>query len=147
MSSDIKTEKITAMFIVEAMGRPKEHLTETLEDISQKIAEEKGVKITEKKIHEAKEIEGKKDLFSTFMEVEVEVEDQLMLPMLMFKYMPAHVEVLEPEHIRLTNNDYGEILTQITRTLHKYDELARVLQMEKGILENQLRHLIEKSKK
>jgi len=147
MSSDIKTEKITAMFIVEAMGRPKEHLTETLEDISQKIAEEKGVKITEKKIHEAKEIEGKKDLFSTFMEVEVEVEDQLMLPMLMFKYMPAHVEVLEPEHIRLTNNDYGEILTQITRTLHKYDELARVLQMEKSILEKQLRAAIEKSKK
>jgi len=147
MSSDIKEQKISAMMIIEAMGRPKEHLTETLEDISQKIAEEKDVKVVEKKIHEATEVKDKKDLFSTFMEIEVEVESALQLPMLMFKYMPAHIEVLEPENIKLTNGQFGDMLTQITRTLHKYDELARVIQMEKGILENQLRAVLEKQKK
>jgi len=147
MSSDIKAQKITAMFIIEAMGRPAAHLTETLEDISQKIVDEKGVKINEKTIHEPKEVKDKKDIFSTFMEIEIEVESPLMISMLMFKYMQAHVEVLEPENIKMTSSEYGDILTQITRTLHKYDELARVIQMEKGILENQLRIALEKNKK
>ncbi len=130
--------------ILEIIGKPAKHLVDTLEEIIKEMGEEKGVKINNKKINEPKEMKERKEFFTTFAEIEVEVEEALQLAMLMFKYMPAHVEVLSPELINLTNNDFNDILNELTRRLHKYDEVARVVQMEKGILEKKLKDILEK---
>lgn len=142
--SSSENQKITAILIIEVMGRPKEHLVEALEGIIKNIDAEKGVSVIEKKIAEPKEIEKKKDLFVTHTEIEVEVEDVLLLSTLTFKYMPAHITVVEPENIKLPNHGYSDILSEITRRLHKYDEVARVIQMEKGILEKKVKELESK---
>ncbi len=136
--------KVTAMMVIEILGRPKEHIVESLQKIVDQIKEEKNVNLEESKIHEPKEVKDQKDLFTTFAEVEVKVESPITLAMLMFKYMPAHMEIISPEHINLTNNGYGDILNELTRRLHGYDEVARVLQAEKEILENQIRQLAPK---
>ena len=87
MSSDeIIKQDITAIMILEVMGRPKEHLIETLEDLIKKVGEEKGVTIIEKKLHEPTEVKDQKDLFTTYAEVEVEVEQALQLAILMFTF-------------------------------------------------------------
>lgn len=141
MSGEVK---ITAMMVIEILGRPKEHIVEALEKIIDQIKEEKSVTVEESKIHEPKEVKDQKDLFTTFAEVEVQVESPLNLAMLMFKYMPAHMEIISPEKISMSNNGYGDILNELTRRLHGYDEIARVLQAEKQILENQLRAALPK---
>ncbi|MCK4552746.1 hypothetical protein KAT80_00905 [Candidatus Pacearchaeota archaeon] len=140
----METKKITAVMILEIIGKPAEHLVETLEKITEEMGNEEGVKINNKKISEPTELKDRKDFFMTFAEIEIEVEEALQLAILMFKYMPAHVEVVSPESIILTNNEYGDILSELTRRLHKYDEVARVVQMEKGILEKKLREVLEK---
>jgi len=61
--------------------------------------------------------------------------------------MPAHVEVVSPESLILTNNDYGDILSELTRRLHKYDEVVRVVQMEKDILEKKVEEYFGRKKK
>jgi hypothetical protein len=136
--------KVTAMLVIEILGRPKEHIVESLQKIIDQIKEERGVKLEESKIHEPKEVKDQKDLFTTFAEVEIKVESPLNLAILMFKYMPAHMEIISPEKISLTNNGYGDILNELTRRLHGYDEVARVLQAEKQILTNQLEKLSPK---
>ena len=85
--------------------------------------------------------------YISFTEVEVEVEEILYLAILMFKYMPAHIEIVSPELIALTNNGWNDIQNELTRRLHGYDEVARVMQMEKGILEKKLRDLLEEKEK
>ena len=140
----METKKITAVMILEIIGKPAKHLVETLEKITEEMGNEEGVKINNKKISEPTELKDRKDFFMTFAEIEVEVNEALQLAILMFKYMPAHVEVVSPESIILTNNEYGDILSELTRRLHKYDEVARVVQMEKGILEKKLREVLEK---
>jgi hypothetical protein len=144
MSSELPKQKINSIMIIEAMGRPADHLVDVLNEICDNISKEKGVELTERKVNEPKAVKDKKDLFTTFAEIEVSVEEPLILALLMFKYMPAHVEVIEPENFTLGNNDYGELLTEITRRLHKYDELARIMQMEKEILTNKIKKLEEK---
>ena len=133
--------KVIARMIIEVMGKPKEHLVETLEDFAKKISEEKGVKLEEKKIHEPSLVKDQKDLYSTFAEIEVEVETPLFLALLMFKYMPAHIEVISPENFILDNNGFSDILNEITRRLHGYDELARVFQLEKSMMEKKIQEL------
>lgn len=127
-----KRQKITAIMIIEVMGKPREHLVETLEKISTDIGNEKNVKIIEKKINEPKEIEKKKGFFTNYVEVEVELDDPLQLSILMFKYMPAHIEIIEPESLKMSNIQYADILNELTRRLHQYDGLLRVMQMERN---------------
>ncbi len=145
MSSDEReTRNIRAILIVEVIGRPPEHLTETLNNIISKIDEEKGVDVKEKKLHESVLMKEQKDFYTSFAEVEIEVEEILNLAILMFKYMPANVEILSPELIALTNNGWSDIFSELTRRLHGYDEVARIIQVEKNILEKKLREVLEK---
>ncbi len=161
MSSN-KNGPVRAIMILEVIGRPPEHLVETLGNLIEKIGEEKGVCVVDKKINEpifmklqnsdenksqqdlAKE---QKDFYSSFAEIEVEVEEVLQIAMLMFKYMPAHIEIIEPEYVSLTNNGMNEVFNEIVRRLHSYDEIARILEVEKNILEKKLREIAEREKK
>lgn len=137
-----ETKNIGAAMIIDIIGKPPEHLIETLEAIIKSIDEEKGVKIINKKIKEPVLMEGQKEFYTTFAEVEVEVEEILYLAILMFKYMPAHIEIIYPELIALTNCGWNDIFNELTRRLHGYDEVARILQAEKSILEQKLRQVI-----
>ncbi len=138
--------KITSTLIFEVIGRPPEHLTETLNEIIKKIGEEQNVNVKDKKVNEPVLMKEQKDFYTSFAEIEVEVEDILSLAMLMFKYMPAHVEIISPERITTTNNAWSEILSELVRRLHGYDEIARIIQTEKNILEKKLKSLMENQK-
>lgn len=144
MSSIKETKNIRAVMIFEIIGKPAEHLTASLNDIVKGIDNEKGVEVKEKKIMEPILMKDQKDFFASHAEVEVEIEEILNLVMLMFKYMPAHIEVISPELITLANNGWSEILSELTRRLHAYDEVARVMQNERFILEKKLQELLPK---
>ena len=133
---------INAVFIFEIIGKPKEYLTEALSNIIGEIDKENGINVIEKKINEPIVLKDQEDFFTTFAEVEVEAEKIMDMIVLMFKYMPAHVEVTNPGEISLSNNSWSEVLSELTRRLHAYDEVARIMQTEKGILEKKLRELI-----
>ena len=140
-----ETNGIRALLILEVIGKPPEHLTETLNNLIDGIDKEKGVNVKDKKVNEPismrekaeimgndAKIKEHKDFYTNFAEIEVEVNEISELVILMFKYMPASVEVIYPETIVLTNNGWTEILSEITRRLHGYEEVARVLQVEKN---------------
>lgn len=141
MSSREGTKNIRVILILEALGRPPEHLTETLEALVKQIDQEKGVKVISKKINKPVEIKDSKGFYTTFAEIEVEVEEILMVAILMFKYMPANVEIIEPELIALTNSGWNDIFNELTRRLHAYDELARILQTERAIIEKKFQEI------
>ena len=70
--------------------------------------------------------------------MEIEADKIETIAMIMFKYMPANVEIVSPEKITLSNLSWGEVLSELIRKLHAYDEVARVIQVEKAILEKKL---------
>ena len=41
----------------------------------------------------------------------------------------------------------NEVFNEIVRRLHSYDEIARILEVEKNILEKKLREIAEREKK
>jgi len=142
-----ETKNIRASLIIEVMGKPPEHVTETLSNIVKQMDEEKGISVRECKISEPKELEKAKTLYSCFADIEVEVEEVFLLTLLVFKYTPSHIEIISPETIVLNNSGWNDVFNEITGRLHNYDEIARVLQMEKTILEKKLRELLEQGKK
>jgi hypothetical protein len=142
-----ETKGIKAVLIFEVIGRPPEHLTETLNEIIKKVDAEKGVSVKNKKLNEPILMKDQKDFYTSFAEVEIEVEEIMSLAMLMFTHMPAHIEIISPEKITLTNNGWNDIFNEVVRRLHGYDEIARIVQTEKNILEKKLRELMPKEEK
>jgi len=134
-------EAIRAVLILDIIGRPPQYLIENLERITGEMEKEKGVKIKSKEIKEPAPIKDNKEFYTTFAEIEVETEDVMYLAILMFKYMPAHIEVISPETMAVSNNELGEILSELTRRLHSYDEVARVIQAERVMLLQKLKEL------
>ena len=145
-SKDTETKGIRSILVFEVIGKPVEKLVETLEDIIKQIDAEKAVQVISKEIKKPVPLEKQEGFFTTFAEVEVEVEEILYLALLMFKYMPAHIEIVSPELIALTNNGWGDILSELTRRLHAYDEVARVLRFENNQLQGKLKELMPKEK-
>jgi len=139
MSSD--KEKISAVMILDIIGRPPEHLVESLEMIIKEMDKEQGVIVKSKQIKEPTLMKDQKDFYTTFAEIEVEVDEILYLFILMFKYMPAHIEIISPELIALPNHGFSEILNELTGRLHGYDEIARIMQIEKQILLKKIQEL------
>lgn len=139
-----ETKNIKASLILEVIGFPSEHLTETLEKLVKEMGEEQGVKILEKKMHPPVLLKEQKNFYSSFAEILIEVEDILSIAILIFKYMPSHVEIISPQSITLANTGWSDILSELTRRLHGYEEIVRIMQAESGILQKKLKALTEK---
>jgi hypothetical protein len=134
---------IKAIFVFEILGRPPEHIKEILDKHISKIEEIKEVKIISKKINEPKECEKEdaKGLYTTFAEVETECEDIMNLFQISLTLLPSHIEVIEPENIEIRNFDLNTALSYLATKLHKYDEVAKVLLIEREQFQGKIKEL------
>ncbi len=123
-------EKLTAILIIEVLGKPADYIKKALQDILEKLRTEKDVTLTHNLIHEPKELEN--GVFTTFAEIELETNLASLLN-IVFSYMPSHIEVISPENLNLKNTALNSFLNEATRKLHQYDELARAMLMEKEV--------------
>ena len=144
-------EKINAVLMLEILGKPKEHVKEVLEGIVDKLGKEEGVILISKNVAEPKKFEGGggEDIFTSFAEVEIETSLQKLM-LIIFGYMPSHIDIIVPEELRIRNSDLNLFFNELTRKLHQYDEIARALLIERNILAKQIKEgkiKIEKNRK
>ena len=132
-------EKIQARIIIEILGRPAEHIKEALNILVVKLGSEKGVKILEKQVHDPRTVEDAKDLYTTFAEVNFEVESIAHLFAVLFAYMPANVEVIYPEEIKIPNQDFNSITSALLERLHNYDAVSKRIIFESDLFAEKLK--------
>jgi len=141
--------KIKADFVFEVLGRPKEHIREALTTLVLKLGEGKGVKVIEKQIHEPIEVKDANNLFTTFAEVSLEIDSMSLLLGIIMNYMPAHVEIIEPENLETTNYELNDLCNALVQKMHNYDAIVKNALMERNILQDKLRevapHLFKKA--
>ncbi len=129
MSSD-EENKLKVIFILDVIGKPPEHLVKALNRVIEEIDKEKGAVVKSKNIKKPTSLKDSPNFYTTFAEVDIEFENIEFLMISAFKYMPAHIEISEPELIGLSNNGLNDILNELVRRLHGYDEIARAMQLE-----------------
>lgn len=131
-------EKLQVNLVIEIMGRPKEHVKESLINLIMKMATEKGIRILNKTIHEPMPIKDSADLFSSFAEVSVELDSIVSYIAIIFGYMPSHIELVRPEEVVLSNTNLNELGNVLVQRLHQYDAIAKNTMVEKDILMKKL---------
>lgn len=127
-------EKMQVNLIIEIMGKPKEHVSESLKFLVDKMSERSGVKIINKTLHEPVEIKDSKDLFTTFAEISAEFDSLESYFGFIFAYMPSNVEIISPKSFEIKNNDLTDIGNKLLVRLHDYDAIAKKIIAEKNFL-------------
>ena len=140
--------KFNVRIIIEILGRPPEHIKSSLSALIDRLGKEKGVKITERKIHEPIEVQDSKSLYTTFAEVIAELENLDTYMGIVFAYMPANIEIISPEQIILSNQELNLLANKLSARLHDYDNLTKRVVMERdsflGKLQEVAPHLFKK---
>ncbi len=142
-------EKIQVHLIIEVLGRPAENVTRALQGLLEKISSEKGVRILEKKINTPVLAKDSQDLFTSFMELSLELDSIENYFGILFAYMPSNIEIISPERISLSNVDLTHIANQLTSRLHNYDAIVKNVVFERDIYAKKLKevapHLFKKA--
>ncbi|MFH1823303.1 MAG: hypothetical protein ABH817_01130 [archaeon] len=125
--------KVNLLF--EVLGRPKEHVEEALKLVLEQIEKEEKVIMLEKRIHESKEID---ELFSTFADIDILVENVFTLLQFVFRYMPSSIEITEPTEFKLGLADLNSFFNDLSARLHQYDMALKREKIKNDILEKKL---------
>jgi hypothetical protein len=133
--------ELRAQLVLEILGRPAEHLTMSLTQLVDKIKQEKGITVVGHSIAEPKKVEGAENFWSSFANLELTCGTVPALLNILMTYLPAHVEVFEPENLRLTAAELNELGNYLLGRLHNYDALAKKMLGEQDILKRKLEFL------
>lgn len=134
----MEQRKISGTIILEILGRPKETIEGALKAVVEKLSKEKGVSITNTSYHETVPVENAKDLFTTFVEVELTFDSIEIYYYILFAYMPSHVEIADPAKIELSLQHLNEFGNQLLQKLHAYDSIVKQSINEKNYLTKKL---------
>ncbi len=134
-------DKIQAQLILEILGRPAEHVLNALDILVKNLSSEKGIRIIEQTLHEPRLIKDTKDMYTSFAEVVIESDSLSLFLSVLFAYMPAHVEIISPEKIILTNTEISQLSTRLMQRLHDYDSITKKMIHERDIAMNKLKEV------
>ena len=123
-------QKIRAIMIVEIAGRPAPHIKQTLKQHVEQMENVKNTKIISIEVHDPREIENQKGIYTCFAEVEFECEGMSKLTEIVFDFMPSSVEILEPIDIKFNSQEATVLMNNLTGRLHRYDEIAKIAQLQ-----------------
>ncbi len=141
---------LKAKMLIEVAGFPQEHVDSTIKLIAEKFAaDRKDVRNVSKKINAANKVDSKElaEFYSGFLEIDAEYADVIPLLHLTLEFMPAHVEILEPQNFQMESTDLTELFTDLSGRIHQYESIVRGLKAEQEIIEREYNKLIPEEKK
>jgi len=129
----LQKNQVLSRIIIEILGKPKEHVSKTLQIVADKLKETKDIKIEHIEIAEPEPVENE-DIFTTFLEAELIAEDLNTLLGVCFYFMPRSVEIMEPEDIRIKANQLSGFMNDLQARLHEVDMRLKTVNEENNIL-------------
>jgi len=106
---------IRVLITFELVGKPRKHIEQTLHAYLTNIKQDERILSINEEYAEPMEQEG--GMFSTFCEFETLVENLEVLTWLAVNFMPASIEILEPDRLtfegRELNNWYNDLISKL----------------------------------
>jgi len=121
---------IRTIIIFELVGKPKEHIENTLKKYIEEIESKEEAIFISKDFSDATKLEN--GLFSAFCETDLLVKDLGVLTNFCYTYMPASIEIVEPDDLKLKNKDFSDMFNDLLFRLHEVSmELKKMIGKEK----------------
>ncbi|MDD5086480.1 MAG: hypothetical protein PHV16_01880 [Candidatus Nanoarchaeia archaeon] len=140
MKHDSDEGKILVRAIVEIVGKPKEHVENSLKVVVEKIKEGKDLKIIDEKIFDAEPYEK---MFSAFVELELLLNNIDSLIGFCFDYMPSSLEIVEPEKMKFNSNELAAVLNDMVGKLQNINVRATQNNIEQQSIKKSMFNLLK----
>ncbi len=101
----------------------------------EKIKSDKNLEVKSEHIEAVKQI---KEMFSTFVEVEVKFNDLKRMLQFCFDYMPSSIEILDSENITFKAKEFSSSLNDMLMYMHRYHASLSSLNAENEVLKRKL---------
>lgn len=134
-----ENQHIRARVIIEMLGMPRQHVDETIKSYVEKIANDQGFIILNKKFAESREQGG---MWSTFVEIELVLKGVPKLIGFCFDYMPSSIEILKPSELAISSNDIMDFLNDLQARLHSLDMAIKQLRAENEFLRRNMKNSV-----
>ncbi len=131
----IERGEIFIRAIIEALGKPKEYVRETVKELMKNLKESESYDVEKEECSKIKEIEG---MFSMFVEIEFWAKSINDVTAFCFDYMPSSLEVLEPQTLHYKAPDFSGFLNDLQAKLHSLDMVVKKVRQENKILSNNI---------
>jgi hypothetical protein len=139
VSKEDKDEnKAQVRAIIEILGKPKEHVFETMKKYIDNIKKDESYDVQEEFIDDPVEQEDQKGVFSTYSEIVFNVKDVSQLISFCFDYMPSSVEIIDPEEFSMSSKNLTDLLNDLQARLHQSEMLTKQLFEENKAFNNTL---------
>ncbi|PIN94072.1 hypothetical protein COU54_00480 [Candidatus Pacearchaeota archaeon CG10_big_fil_rev_8_21_14_0_10_31_24] len=125
--------------VCEILGRPKEHVEETMNQLVDSIGKKEDFTLMNHEIMPCVE-QGK--LFSTFVEMEILFKNKEAILGFCFDFMPSSVEILEPTKVEMPNDIFSAWINELQAKLHNVDMIAKERHEFSKIVKREQAHLI-----
>jgi len=133
-------DEILAKVTFQIQGKPKKHVEETLKKYLEKVGKEEEIEIKSTHIEKA---EKQGELWSSFAEVDVLVNNLEKFTWLCVNFMPASIEILEPAEFQFKNNELQNWLNDVLSRLHQVDSIAKQTNNLNKILDKNVNTIIK----
>jgi predicted transcriptional regulator len=130
---------IHARIIVEILGKPKDHVVNTLKEYIDRITKSKEIFLLKNTIAEAKEQDN---MFSSFADIEILIKGVSNLIGFCFDYMPSSIEVIAPEKMIFNNGTVSSFINDLQAKLHTLDMSLKKANTENTFLKRNIDKLL-----
>ena len=131
------TEKthIRCKVIIEVLGKPKEHVEESLRTYVDKIKNDPELIVINTEFSSAQE---KEKLWAIFSEIDMVIKGIPKLIAFCFDYMPSSVEILKPEEFSMKKSTVENLINDLQARLHDVDMIVKNQKNENDFLKQNL---------
>ena len=130
---------IRCRVIIEVLGKPKEHVEESIKDYVEHIRKDAELVLLKEEFSEAQE-QGK--LWTQFVELDLVCKGIHKLTSFCFEYMPSSIEIEKPEHLVLTNSELSGVFNDLQARLHSVDMAIKQSKAENDFLKLNMNAII-----
>lgn len=119
IKNKIEKGEILTRIVLELIGKPKDHVDKTIKEYVKKIEDNPNYEVIKKEIAKTKKYQG--EMFSTFAELEILFKNVQSIHYFCFDYMPASIEILEPDKLSYDAHEITGVINEFQSRLHSLD--------------------------
>jgi hypothetical protein len=137
MQNEALTDKthIRCKVILEILGKPKEHVEETIKAYVDKIKSDSELIVLNADFSKA---DQKEDLWAIFAELEMVIKGIPKLIAFCFDYMPSSVEIIKPSELIMRKSTIEDFTNNLQSKLHNVDMIVKNLKNENYFLKQNM---------
>ncbi len=133
-------QHIRCKTIIEVLGKPKEHVEESIKAYVGKIEQDPDLIILKKEFAETRQQDK---FWSTFVELEMVAKGIPKLVGFCFDYMPSSIEIIKPDELIFNNKHIADLLNDLQARLHNMDMIIKQLKNENEFLKGNMNNTVQ----